>query len=506
MRVNTPVSQQERQYKDGVEIISTTNLKGLLETANEDFVELSGFEWSELENKNHNIIRHPDMPAEAFSMLWENLKSGKPWMGIVKNRCKNGDHYWVDAFVTPQYEDGEVVGYQSVRVKPKAEWVTRAGKLYGDIMSGKSTEDIRKSTLSKVKLSRFPISFVNKVILVSIGILSLVLVSLFVSGNLSFMLTIAGITLGGIASYVILGRFLSGLSELSSECKKVYSDALAQYIYTGRTDELGAIRFAMDYRAAALRTSLGMTKSSSSVISKAAEEIASGNLDLSRRTELQASSLEETASSMEQMTSSVQQNADGVQQASEVALETRELAEKSKKVVVDAVQAMDEINESSLKVVDIIQVIDEIAFQTNLLALNAAVEAARAGEQGRGFAVVAGEVRSLAGRSADAAKEIAELIKGSAEKIRNGTKLVSNSGSTLEEIADSVTKVSTIMSEISSASAEQSNGIVQVNSAVTKLDQTNQENAAMVEQITSVSSDMLEKVRTLNKFVNSVAA
>jgi len=147
MKVNQPITQVEKKYAGDLTIISTTDLKGTLRTANSDFVSMSGFEWHELEGHNHNVIRHPDMPPEAYADLWKELKDGKPWMGVVKNRCKNGDHYWVDAFVSPQYDEGKVVGYQSVRVQPKKDWVDRAEKLYQKVMAKKSEDDKRRSVL-----------------------------------------------------------------------------------------------------------------------------------------------------------------------------------------------------------------------------------------------------------------------------------------------------------------------------------------------------------------------
>ena len=210
---------------------------------------------------------------------------------------------------------------------------------------------------------------------------------------------------------------------------------------------------------------------------RGADEISAGNANLSQRTEEQSSSLEETASSMEEMTTTVKQNADNAAQANQLALAARDQAEKGGTVVSQAVSAMAGINEASKKIADIIGVIDDIAFQTNLLALNAAVEAARAGEQGRGFAVVASEVRSLAGRSATAAKEIKELIQDSVRKVEDGSVLVTQSGQTLEKIVASVKKVSDIVAEIAAASREQSSGIEQVNRAVMQMDELTQQNA-----------------------------
>jgi methyl-accepting chemotaxis protein len=234
---------------------------------------------------------------------------------------------------------------------------------------------------------------------------------------------------------------------------------------------------------------------------RGAEEISSGNANLSQRTEEQSSSLEETASSMEEMTSTVKQNADNASQANQLASAARDQAERGGAVVGNAVKAMTEINDSSKKIADIIGVIDEIAFQTNLLALNAAVEAARAGEQGRGFAVVASEVRSLAGRSATAAKEIKDLIQDSVKKVEDGSVLVAQSGQTLEQIVSSVKKVSDIIAEIAAASREQSSGIEQVNRAVMSMDEMTQQNAALVEQATASSQAMADQARQLDEML-----
>jgi methyl-accepting chemotaxis protein len=239
-------------------------------------------------------------------------------------------------------------------------------------------------------------------------------------------------------------------------------------------------------------------KAAADEVLRGAEEMTQGNAHLSQRTEQQAASLEETASSMEQMTSTVKQNADNAKEASELASAARDQARSGGAVVGQAVEAMARINESSRQIADIIGVIDEIAFQTNLLALNAAVEAARAGEQGRGFAVVAAEVRSLAGRSAAAAKQIKDLIQDSVRKVEDGSVLVTRSGQTLEQIVMSVKKVSDIVTEIAAASQEQSSGIDLVNTAVMRMDEMTQQNAALVEQATAASKLMAEQASELN--------
>jgi methyl-accepting chemotaxis protein len=265
----------------------------------------------------------------------------------------------------------------------------------------------------------------------------------------------------------------------------------------GKGGELMKLGNAINQLLESVSDIVSNVKGAASEVLRGAEEISQGNANLSQRTEEQSSSLEQTASSMEEMTSTVKQNADNAGQANQLATAARDQAEKGGAVVGSAVKAMADINESSKKIADIIGVIDEIAFQTNLLALNAAVEAARAGEQGRGFAVVATEVRSLAGRSATAAKEIKELIQDSVRKVGDGSLLVTQSGQTLEQIVMSVKKVSDIVAEIAAASREQSSGIEQVNKAVMQMDEMTQQNAALVEQATAASQSMADQARDL---------
>ncbi len=254
--------------------------------------------------------------------------------------------------------------------------------------------------------------------------------------------------------------------------------------------ELRAMAEAVNSLIESMGTIVQNIQSTTGDVKRAADEISAGNQNLSQRTEEQSSSLEETASSMEQMTTTVKQNADNAAQANQLALAARDQAERGGVIVNQAIAAMSDINQSSKKIADIIGVIDEIAFQTNLLALNAAVEAARAGEQGRGFAVVASEVRSLAGRSATAAKEIKGLIQDSVRKVEDGSARVTQSGQTLEEIVASVKKVSDIVAEIAAASREQSAGIEQVNRAVMQMDELTQQNATLVEQATTAAHNM----------------
>jgi methyl-accepting chemotaxis protein len=242
---------------------------------------------------------------------------------------------------------------------------------------------------------------------------------------------------------------------------------------------------------------VGQVRSSTDNISTASTEIATGNLDLSQRTEQTASNLQQAASSMEQLTGTVKQSADSARQANQLASSAAEVAARGRAVVTQVVSTMDEINASSKKISDIIGVIDGIAFQTNILALNAAVEAARAGEQGRGFAVVASEVRSLAQRSADAAKEIKTLIGASVEKVDSGSRLVADAGQSMKDIVSSVQRVTDIIGEITAASTEQSDGIGQVNGSVVQLDKMTQQNAALVEESAAAAESLKDQAQRL---------
>ncbi|MEG1116607.1 MAG: methyl-accepting chemotaxis protein, partial [Janthinobacterium sp.] len=262
-----------------------------------------------------------------------------------------------------------------------------------------------------------------------------------------------------------------------------------------------SLLFAMKTMRDKLVGIVSQVRSGTDTINTASGEIAQGNLDLSSRTEEQASSLEETASSMEELTSAVRQNADNARQANALAGAASDVAGKGGAVVGQVVQTMESINASSRKIVDIISVIDSIAFQTNILALNAAVEAARAGEEGRGFAVVASEVRNLAQRSASAAKEIKTLIGDSVEQVEIGSRLVHDAGKTMDEVVTSVRQVADIMQEITAASAEQSAGIEQVNQAVLQMDQVTQQNAALVEEAAAAAESLQDQAQTLTELV-----
>jgi len=893
MRINMPVTNVEVPLNDDTLIVSKTDLKGQLTYINKDFLDISGFTEAELIGTSHNIVRHPDMPSEAFADLWRDLKAGRPWTGYVKNRCKNGDYYWVLATATPIRENGQVTGYMSVRRKPSREavdTVERAYRLFrekkagglsilhGKVVKGGESALANMSLVAKM-MSGFAILLGLLLLVAAFGLkgvsdsneqatklyedravpmqalatigklmadnraqvmlgvqhdpanpgasghdhpigvhLSQIeqniatitanweryakaveddthkkLADAYVSDRKHYVadgllvakqalaesrfedanrvllevinpaytaaakraddlykyqidqggrqLEAAAGTYGQTRNWVLallafaialgvfiamriiravtkplaeieatfqslaqgdftrnvdidrndeMGKVLQGLQSMQiqqgfnvAEAKRVADENLrikigldnvatnvmiadhahniiymneavkamfaaaemdlrkdlpnfnaatllgtnidvfhkdpahqrgmldrltgthkAQIVVGGRTFALtvtpvvnsrGArlgtavewldrtaevavenevaeivsaaangdfskrvevagkqgffLRLAEDLNrlletarrgledvvvvlsamadgdltksitaeyagtfgqlkddanstVSRLREIVGQIKQASDAINTASQEIAVGNQDLSSRTEEQASSLEETASSMEQLTGTVKQNADNARQANELASGAQQVAEKGGAVVAQVVQTMGAIHQSSSKIADIIGVIDGIAFQTNILALNAAVEAARAGEQGRGFAVVATEVRSLAQRSAAAAKEIKGLISDSVEKVENGSKLVDQAGRTMEEVVAAIGRVAAIMTDIAEASREQSSGIEQVGLAVTQMDEVTQQNAALVEEAAAAAESLEEQARTLLEAVS----
>ena len=317
-----------------------------------------------------------------------------------------------------------------------------------------------------------------------------------------FAMGAVAVAVGVVGAIVITRSITVPLAGALDVAQKVAAGELTCQVYIEGKDETSALLQALKDMNDSLAKTVGDVRAGTETITVASQEIASGNADLSSRTEAQASSLEETASSMEELTSTVKQNADNARQANQLAVSASSVAVKGGSVVSQVVDTMGSIKESSRKIVDIIGVIDGIAFQTNILALNAAVEAARAGEQGRGFAVVASEVRNLAQRSAGAAKEIKELIGDSVNKVDAGSRLVDEAGQTMDLIVTSIKQVADIMGEITAATQEQSNGIEEVNQAITQMDEMTQQNAALVEQAAAAAESMQEQAQMLGRAVS----
>ncbi len=507
MRQNLPVTNREYDFPANATLMSTTDPQSHITYANDAFVSVSGFSREEIEGNPHNMVRHPDMPPEAFADMWATLKSGEPWTALVKNRRKNGDHYWVRANATPVMRDGRITGYMSVRTKPSRTEIEGAEALYAGFRSGNANGlRFRKGLIERTGLMAW--SSVMQTMPVRWRIRSAMLlawpavvVSAAVFGGMPWSslaaFGAASAACLGLATWWLQAQVSAPLEQMRDQALRVATGDSTSSLHMNRTDEIGMTMRTIGQLGLMFRWIIDDVSGQVNNAKVATSEIAQGNTDLSARTEQAAASVEETASSMEQMTATVKNNASTAQQATQLSGSASTAAEKGGQAVANVVSTMTDITHSSKKIADIIGVIDSIAFQTNILALNAAVEAARAGEQGRGFAVVASEVRSLAHRSADAAKEIKQLINTSVEKVESGVRMVDDAGKTMDDIVTQVNRVSSLISEIATATSEQSDGISQVSEAIGHLDQVTQQNAALVEQSTAASESLKLQMRHL---------
>ncbi|MHA6908723.1 methyl-accepting chemotaxis protein [Ralstonia pseudosolanacearum] len=491
MRVNEPVTQREYDFPDNATLMSTTDTQSYIAYANAAFVDVSGFSREEIEGQPHNIVRHPDMPPEAFADMWATLKGGEPWSALVKNRRKNGDHYWVRANATPVVRNGRPAGYMSVRTKPTRDEVAAAEALYRDFRAGRAgSRTFHKGLIVRTGLmawrSVFQVMPVRwRIRLAFMALLPLTLGAAWGAG-------LSGAALGGFAAAQAVALALGAgwlqaqiarpLEQTLQQALRVASGESQKAVLMDRVDEIGMTLRTISQLGLMFRWLIDDVSEQVLNVQAASQEIARDNNDINARTEQAASSVQQTSSSMTQMTATVASNAETAGEANQLSGAATEAAVSGGRAMAEVVATMESISQSASQIADIIGVIDSIAFQTNILALNAAVEAARAGEQGRGFAVVAGEVRALAQRSASAAREIKDLIGASVGKVASGSRLVDEAGKTMDDIVSQVKRVSGMIAEISLATAEQTDGILQVSQAVTHLDQITQENATLVEQ------------------------
>jgi aerotaxis receptor len=500
LRTNLPVTGTEYVMRDGEAIVTKTDTKGRITYVNPSFVEVSGFDSAELLGKAHNIVRHPDMPPEAFSDLWVTLQAGKPWTGMVKNRRKNGDFYWVVANVVPIKEAGRTVGYMSVRTRPTREQVAEAESLYarmrsGDargirIRQGRAVRTGWRSALAAVRAlplgRRLGLAMGGQAAL-------LALLASRVDGAMPRALALAGALASLVAWVEVRRTVVRPLAQATEAVHALAGGDLSHNCPEGGADEAGQLLAALRQLTINLAATVGDVRSNVRSMEQAMREIVLGNVDLAHRTESQAASLEQTAASLAQIAAAAGQNTDSAVRADGMVGTASSVAGRGGEAVARVGATMNGISASAARIVDIIGLIDGIAFQTNILALNASVEAARAGEQGRGFAVVAGEVRNLAQRSANAAREIKALIEESVRKVGEGSELVDAAGATMVEVVGAVQGAAAIMHDITAASRDQAQGIAQVNQAMAELDAITRQNAALVEQSAAASASLADE-------------
>ena len=515
MRHNLPVVNHAFDFPPEQTLVSMTDLKGRITYCNAAFVAVSGFAMEELLGQPHNLIRHPDMPAEAFRDLWETIAKGTPWSAAVKNRRKDGSYYWVMANVTPVLQGGRPVGYMSVRTHAAADDIRRAEALYAGLRSaaerGTTTHRLRGGHVQRTgwrgALARCAHPGLGTHLVLTTALLGAVAFGAgrLASGESSTAL-LGGAGAAALAAAAAVWRLRSlavqPLERILHFCNRMAAGDLAGRMAERAGGLRGEVAGALNQLNVNLLSVVGDARTEAVNLRRATAEIAAGNTELSTRTEAQAASLEQTAASMEQITSTVRQSAASASQAAGLAQHASAATQSGNDAAAALSDTVQQIRTASLRIGEIIGVIEGIAFQTSILSLNAAVEAARAGEQGKGFAVVASEVRALAQRTANASKEVRALIENAGRAVDAGSEQAGVTRATMDKAMASVVQLSALMQSISHGAQEQLAGISQVNRAVGELDGITQQNAALVEQVTSSALDLQRRADALAASVN----
>ena len=483
------VTQNEYPLDDDTTLMSTTDLHSYMTHTNDTFVQVSGFTLQELLGQPHNIVRHPDMPKAAFADMWYTLQKGEPWSGIVKNRRKNGDHYWVRANAVPMVRNGQMTGYMSIRTRATEDEVAAVEPLYKALNEGRCKKRIHKGlVVRKGWLGKLPAMPLRWRVRSVMAILFAVMAATLVASAAGWASLVAAAVVMLLGTLVFEQQIVRPVENVARQALRVATGERNSVQHLNRSDELGLTLRAVGQLGLMCRWLINDVSSQVVSVRDGSDRLAQGNEDLNDRTRQTVANVQQTVATMNQMAASVQSNSETAAEVDKLSMAASSAATQGGTVMQTVVKTMDDIADSTQRIGSITSLINDIAFQTNILALNAAVEAARAGEQGKGFAVVAGEVRNLASRSANAANDIRKLIDASASKVQSGADQVHAAGRTMDDIVEQVKNVTQLIAQISHATSEQATGLTELTRAVAELDSITQKNADLVEESAQISA------------------